>query len=87
LTACFAICQGRRCAALGRGDTSEDAGMGRVIEFRQKPTTRQVEQAGIAAERAVRLAIRLYRAKYGCSLADVRRRLLVRLGVGPKEPA
>jgi hypothetical protein len=42
--------------------------MGRIIEFRQKPTTRQVEQAGIEAERAVGLAIRLYRAKYGCSL-------------------
>jgi hypothetical protein len=48
----------------------EDAGIGRVIEFPQKPTTRQVEHAGIDAERAVRLAIMLYRAKHGCSLAD-----------------
>jgi hypothetical protein len=61
--------------------------MGRIIEFRQKPTTRQVEQAGIEAERAVGLAIRLYRAKYGCSLADARRRVLARLGAEPKEPA
>jgi hypothetical protein len=57
--------------------------MGRVIEFRQKPTTRLVEQAKIDAERAVRLAIRLYRAKYGGSLADAKRRVLARLGMGP----
>jgi hypothetical protein len=38
LTACFAICQGRRCAALGRGETREEVGMGRVVQFRQKPT-------------------------------------------------
>jgi hypothetical protein len=61
--------------------------MGRIIEFRHKPTIRQVEQAGIEAERAVRLAIRIYRAKYGCSLDEARRHVLARLGVGPKEPA
>jgi hypothetical protein len=61
--------------------------MGRVIEFREKPTTREVEQAGIDAERAVRLAIRIYYARYGGSLGDARRRVLARLGVQPKEPA
>jgi hypothetical protein len=61
--------------------------MGRVIEFRQKPTSRQVEQAGIDAERAILLAIRLYRAKYGGSLADARRHVVARLGMGPKHPA
>lgn len=61
--------------------------MGRVIDFRQRPTIRQVEQAGIDAERAVRFAIRIYYDRYGGSLADARRRVLARLGVGPKEHA
>jgi hypothetical protein len=61
--------------------------MGRVIDFRQKPTIRQVQQAGIDAERAVRLAIRVNYARYGGSLGDARRRVLARLGVQPKEPA
>jgi hypothetical protein len=56
--------------------------MGRVIEFRLKPTTRQVEQAGIDAERGLRLAIRIYCARYGGSPAGARRHVLARLGSG-----